>query len=134
MNTHSADLAQWGVVAVFESSSCVEDLRSIVDAENPHLLYQLTLHDHAANRPVWYDLCVDFSDASRAFRAARTVLATLLDAADRGILQPLHIVTGADLLRSRFGNACTSIFGIGDVPVRPTPPPSSRGAFGAFGL
>lgn len=98
-NTHSQSFA------IIETTTSLDRIRQLLAMEKAVLACALVPRDASPHPYLWIDVCADGHDAKTAARAVRSTLSTLIDAADRGLLDDFRIVSGASVLRLRDGQS-----------------------------
>lgn len=91
--------SQMRVLAVIETLTAIDVLQHILGGEVHLAAFRL---EKCAQSPLgypWFNVYVDGSHALDTMKTIRGILYTLLDAADRGLVEHFRIVIGADLLR-----------------------------------
>lgn len=91
--------------AIVETTTSLDRIRQLLALEKAVLACALVPRDASPHPYLWLDVCTDGQDAATAVRAVRSTLSTLIDAADRGLLEDFRIVSGANVLRIRDGHS-----------------------------
>jgi hypothetical protein len=86
-------------LAVIETVTGIEELQHLLAGEIHLAAFRLEKCAESPQGYSWFNVCVDGSDPLNAMRTVRSVLHSLLDGADRGLVEHFRIVIGADLLR-----------------------------------
>ncbi|MEO5559327.1 MAG: hypothetical protein ABIO49_05930 [Dokdonella sp.] len=98
-STHSQSFA------IVETTTSLDRIRQLLAMERAVLACALVPRATSPHPYLWIDVCADGHDAKTAIRAVRSTLSTLIDAADRGLLDDFRIVSGANVLRLRDGRS-----------------------------
>jgi hypothetical protein len=85
--------------ATVETSSSLDEIRDAIGVEHRRSAFRIVAGHASPYGSSRYDLSIDGADSRAAVETARSLLGSLLDAADRGMLLNFRIVLGADLLR-----------------------------------
>lgn len=91
--------------AIVETTTSLDRIRQLLAMEKAVLACALVPKEKSPHPYLWIDVCTDGSDAAMAVRAVRSTLSTLIDAADRGLLDDFRIVSGANVLKFRDGQS-----------------------------
>lgn len=101
--TTSRDHGRVALASVETASSLAELQGSLTHANQP-CGFEWVRREVAPGAVPLYELHVDSTDSTAASSTGRSLLAQLLDAADRGMLRRFRIVRGADLLLNHRWN------------------------------
>jgi len=109
--------------ATVTTSSRLEALQAAVGVEQRRTAFEIVpLADHSASHPR-FDLRADSANIGAAIDTVRSLLGSLMDAADRGMLCDFKVAEGADLLH-RIPGKLTYASPLGILPIRLTSPSS----------
>ena len=97
----SREIAAQRSFATIETSSSVGEIGDAIGIEQRRSAFRIVPAGESPPGACRYDLCIDPANSAAADETARSLLGSLLDAADRGMLNHFRIVTGTDLLRTR---------------------------------
>lgn len=96
-SANSGDHSRAALASV-ETSSSLTELQDALTHANQPCGFEWVRREVAPGAVPLYELHVDSTDSTAASSTGRSLLAQLLDAADRGMLSRFRIVRGADLL------------------------------------
>ena len=97
----SREIAAQRSLARIETSSSVAEIGDAIGIEQRRSAFRIVPVRESPPGACHYDLYIDTANSAAADETARSLLGSLLDAADRGMLNHFRIVIGTDLLRAR---------------------------------